>query len=123
MFKTLFHIVLFIVGMSVSAQAVNIELLNSDLESSKTNTTSSEVYALASPHDLFFDIQTENYSVVIVSVAEPSQSDEISVNAEGITNSSNYLSSVQRSQYIKTERNSFNNFHLRETLFPFHSFW
>ncbi|WP_458628843.1 hypothetical protein [Winogradskyella sp. PC D3.3] len=123
MFKTLFHIVLFIVGMSVSAQAVNIELLNSDLEYSKTDTTSSEVYTLASPQDLFFDIQTEDYSVVIVSVTEPSSSDEISVNIDGITNYSNYLLTVQRSQYVKAKRNSFNNFHLRETLFPFHSFW
>ena len=125
MFKTLFSIVLFIVSMSASANTIDIQFLNSDLESSNSYKaySSGEVYQFLSTEHLFFDIQIEDYSVVSISYAEPVISDELQAKKHSLNNFSKQLTATQRSQFTIAERLSFYNFHLRETLFPFHSFW
>lgn len=123
MIKTLFSILLFLAGLGASAHTCDIQLLNSDLESSLSIGSSNEIAAYSSTHRSFFDIQTENYSVVFFSDTEPSRVDRVLENSHGIINRSKHLSVVLRSQFSISELHSFNTFYLREILFPFHSFW
>ncbi|WP_040756126.1 hypothetical protein [Winogradskyella psychrotolerans] len=123
MIKTLFSIVLFLASFGASAHTCDIQLLNSDLEYSLSSDISNEVNAYSTTHHSFFDIQTENYSVVFFSDTEPSRVDRVLESSDGITNRSTQLSAVLRSQFSIAELHSFKNLYLREILFPFHSFW
>ncbi|REE27476.1 hypothetical protein [Winogradskyella pacifica] len=123
MIKTLFSILLFLASLGTSAHACDTQLLNSDLESSLSIDSSNEIAAYSTTHHSFFDIQTENYSVVFFNDTEPSRVDRVLENSNGITNRSKHLSAVLRSQFSIAEPHSFNTLYLREILFPFHSFW
>ncbi|WP_299105063.1 hypothetical protein [uncultured Winogradskyella sp.] len=123
MLKTLFNIILILVGLGNSVHACDSQLLNSDLEHSVSIETSDEVYSIETSHRLFFDLQTKDFSVVSNVDREPSQSEENTLNNVAILCLSNCFTALQKSQFVRAEHNSFNHFYLKEILFPFHSFW
>lgn len=123
MIKTLFNIILFVVGLGSSAHANDFQLLNSDLEHSIGLDASNEVYKFSTSHHVFFDLQTQDFSVVSIADTEPSQSEETSIDSNAICHRSNYLSNVQRAQFVLAAHSGFDILHLKKTLFPFHSFW
>lgn len=123
MFKILFNIVLIFVGLGTSVHANDFELLTSDFEHTISLEASGEVNELSTSHQLFFDVQTEDYSVVSNSETEPAPPSEISENTDQLLSRSNYFSALQRTQFINAERNSCAYFFLSKILFPFHSFW
>ena len=123
MLKILFNIILILVGLGNSVHASDFQLLNSDLEHSISIETSDEVYRIETSHRLFFDLQTKEFSVVSNVDREPFQFEENTLNYGTFFCLSNSFTAIEHSQFIISENNSFNNFHLREILFPFHSFW
>ena len=122
MFKTLFNIIIIAIGFATSAHANTFELLKSTVEQSVVE-SSSEVSAFASNHHPYIDVQTEQSSVVTIVNVEPSPSEEISVNYEGLSNRSSQLFALQHALFVRAERDSVIHIHLRAILFPFHSFW
>ncbi|WP_179318069.1 hypothetical protein [Winogradskyella helgolandensis] len=122
MFKTLFNIILIVVGFAASVHANDFQLLNSDTEQSIIE-FSGEIYSYSPIHHQFFDVQKEQLSVVSNVNVEPSPSEEISVNNDGLLSRSNHLYALQHVQFVRAEHHSVIHIHLREILFPFHSFW
>ena len=122
MFKTLFSIILIVVGFVTSAHANDLQLFNSDIEQSVLE-SSDEVYAFSPTHHQFIDVQKEQFSIVSNVNVEPSLSEEISVNNDGLFYRSNQLFILQHAQFVRAERDSAIHIHLRAILFPFHSFW
>ncbi|MBU2927613.1 hypothetical protein [Winogradskyella psychrotolerans] len=122
MFKTLFNIILIVVGFATSVHANDFQLLNSATEQVVVD-TEGEVYALSPTHRQYFDVQKEQLSIVSTNNLEPSPSEEISVLNAGLLSRGNYLISLLRSQFVIAEHRNVIQIHLREILFPFHSFW
>ena len=123
MFKTLFNIVLILIGLGTAAHASDIQLLSSELQHSINIESSGEIHKLSTSQHLFFNLQTVDRSIVSNSEIKLSQPDEISIEIFGILHRSNHVSTLQHAQFNRYERDNFRNLHLRETLFPFHSFW
>ncbi|SDH01248.1 hypothetical protein [Winogradskyella thalassocola] len=122
MFKTLFNIIIIVVGFVTSVHANDLQLFSSDIEQSASE-SSDEVYAFSPTHHQFIDVQKEQFSVVSNVKVEPSPSEEISVNNDGLFYRSNQLFTLQYAQFVRAERDSIIHIHLRAILFPFHSFW
>lgn len=123
MFKRLFSIIMILVGIAASAHTDHVQVLNTDFALTVSSDSSGEVYESSMSHKVFFDVQSEDFSVSSNTNTKPSTQDETSVNKDGKNFRSLYIAILQRQAYVLAERSSFKNFHLRKTLYPFHSFW
>lgn len=123
MFRTLFNIVLLFVGLGISAHASDFQLLNSELEFIIPADSTGDLYQLTNSHHQFFDVQTENYSVVTNADREPTRTNKTSTYADNLYYRSHYLSLLQNAQFNLEAHSRFYMFRLRKTLYPFHSFW
>ncbi|WP_179351451.1 hypothetical protein [Winogradskyella vidalii] len=120
MFKILINIALIFIGLGTSAYANDFELLSGDFEQTISIETSGDVSELSASHHNFFDLQTEDYSVVSNADKEPAPENE---NSGQLFNCNGSFSVLETNQYVGAVLIACRYSYLRKLLFPFHSFW
>ncbi|GGW53360.1 hypothetical protein DFQ11_101178 [Winogradskyella epiphytica] len=122
MFKQLLGVIMIFVSIAVSAHTNEFQVLYSDLNINISTDDSGDVHESSMRPLIFFDLQSVDFRLNFNRCNDPSSPLETFVNYNGFIYHSYILSRV-RDVYLIAEQNNFKNFHLRKTLYPFHSFW